>query len=139
MPASASIKLAIEAAIQATNEGFQQMEESKPVFDTTMTAAIVSKHLGGTILKAHKSGVGDAFWFVPVRSDCVTKTGANEHKMSIIQSGNDGNGTATKLSDLRGGEWWVTHAVRGAAILTSSQGVAGTEASLAVRPSPFRV
>ena len=44
MPASASIKLAIEAAIQAANAGYQPMDESEPVFDTTMTAAIAAKH-----------------------------------------------------------------------------------------------
>ena len=45
MPASASIKLAIEAALRAANEGFQSMEGSEPVFDQTMTAAIASKHI----------------------------------------------------------------------------------------------
>ena len=134
MPASASIKLAIEAAIQAANAGHQHMEESGPVFDIAMTAAAAAKHLGGTLLKAHKAGAGDAFWYVPARAECVTKTGTGEHKVSIVQSGNDGNGTATKLSDLRGGEWSVTHAVRAvlSAVLTSSQGVAGAEASLSV-------
>ena len=134
MPASASIKLAIEAAIQAANAGHQHMEESGPVFDITMTAAAAAKHLGGTLLKAHKTGAGDAFWYVPARAECVTKTGTGEHKVSIVQSGNDGNGTATKLSDMRGGEWSVTHAVR--AVLTSSQGAAGAEASLFVTGIP---
>ena len=60
MPASASIRLAIEAALRAANEGFQSMEGSEPVFDQTMTAAIASKHMAGTILKAYKSGAGTA-------------------------------------------------------------------------------
>jgi hypothetical protein len=36
------------------------MEGSAPVFDQTMTAAIASKHMAGTILKAYKSGAGTA-------------------------------------------------------------------------------
>ena len=116
MPANANIKLAIEAALRAANNGFQSMDGSDPLFDQAMTAAAASKHMGGTIIKAHKDGDGDAFWFVPVRSDVVTKSGASEHKIAIVQSGNDGNGTATKLPELLAGEWLVTHAVR--AVLT---------------------
>ena len=134
MPANANIKLAIEAALRAANNGFQSMDGSDPFFDQAMTAAAASKHMGGTIIKAHKDGDGDAFWFVPVRSDVVTKSGASEHKIAIVQSGNDGNGTATKLSELLAGEWLVTHAVR--AVLTSPQGVAGARASLSVAGIP---
>ena len=48
MPANANIKQAIEAALQAANEVFQSMGGSEAIFDNTMTAAIASKHMGGT-------------------------------------------------------------------------------------------
>ena len=61
MPASASIKLAVEAALgQPTKASRAWSEGSAPVFDQTMTAAIASKHMAGTILKAYKSGAGTA-------------------------------------------------------------------------------
>ena len=134
MPASASIKLAIEAALRASNEGFQSMEESAPVFDQSMTAVVASKHMAGTLLKAYKSGAGTEYWYVPMRADAVSRTAQNEYKMSIEKTGNDNAGTMTKLVDMQGGEWVVTHAVR--AILTSARGLSGALASLSVTGLP---
>ena len=110
------------------------MEESAPVFDQSMTAAIASKHMAGTLLKAYKSGAGTEYWYVPMRADAVSRTAQNEYKMSIEKTGNDNAGTMTKLVDLQGGEWVVTHAVR--AILTSARGLSGALASLSVTGLP---
>ena len=129
MPANATIKQALDAALRAANEGHQSMAESGPVFDKTMTAAMATKHMGGTIIKVWKSGPGTAYWQVPIREGAVTKTGA-EYKIAINESGNDSAGAMKKLSELLGGEWKVMGAVR--AVLCSAQGVPGERATLSV-------